>query len=337
MCPGYHLKVPNGQTGFDAYPFLLHSKQTIPWTIFTEGEHVFFRSARCTRVSRKSKDSQNSKLPCSFCSELHDHNIMMGVRHRAENGAHEKTPWAYLGPAHMYAALTKKTAEVRTLKLKALNTLRSLGVPNQHIDAWKRLSIAISQENIPRIRSLLATAHRAGSSVFWIIEKVGKAAQRAYTPRDYEEADYKLGYLMYKIRGRAAADIAHRALGIPSADTSKRHISTFPLISSAKFPTSAELCSNLSLCYPAPSSSPTSTINCSQVIKGMTMQTDEIKLQERLRWDPRTNQILGVCREHSTGRCSLDFLSTHQADALLECLKSKTVHLATEVSFIIST
>ena len=40
MCPSYHLKVPDGQTGFNAYPFLLHSKQTMPWTIFTEGEHI---------------------------------------------------------------------------------------------------------------------------------------------------------------------------------------------------------------------------------------------------------------------------------------------------------
>ena len=100
---------------------------------------------------------------------------------------------------------------------------------------------------------------------------------------------------MYKIRGHAAADIAHCTLGIPLANTSKWHISTFPLISLAKFPTSTELCSNISLCYPAPSPSLTSTINGHQVIKGMMMQTDEIKLQERLCWDPRTNQILGAC------------------------------------------
>ncbi len=39
---------------------------------------------------------------------------------------------------------------------------------------------------------------------------------------------------------------------------------------------------------------------------GMTMPMDEIKLQERLRWDQRTNNILGMCREHGH-KCCLEF------------------------------
>ena len=125
----------------------------------------------------------------------------MGIRHQSLDGAHEKTPWAYLSPAQMYSALTAKTKQINTLKLKALSTLRTIGVRNKHIDAWKRLSIAIGTENIPRIRSLVAAENRAGVSVFSIIEKVQRAALCTYSPRGYQEADYQLAYLIYKIGG----------------------------------------------------------------------------------------------------------------------------------------
>lgn len=62
------------------------------------------------------------------------------------------------------------------------------------------------------------------------------------------------------------------------------------------------------------------------------MEVDELKIQERLRWDPRSNYILGVCREHGSA-CALELRSIVQADAVLKCLKTEVVHFATEVSF----
>jgi len=67
-------------------------------------------------------------------------------------------------------------------------------------------------ENIPRIRSLLAANHRAGAQCLQNIEDVDRAARRAYSPKGYDVADYELAFLMYKIGGRATANIAHRAL-----------------------------------------------------------------------------------------------------------------------------
>lgn len=248
----------------------------------------------------------------------------MGIRHRALSGADPKTPWHWLSAAHMYTMLEKKTEQINALKLNTLNNIRAIGVRNLHIDAWKRVHMAIMTSDIPRLRSLLLVAYRAGTSVVSLLEKVKLAAERKYSPKSYDEAQYQLGYLMYMIGGRAAADLAYTTLGIPSIDTSKRHVSTNPLVSSASFPTNTELLHNLNACYPKPSVAVTGK-------KGMTIQIDEIKIQERLRWDPKSNKILGVCREHS-GQCSLDFCSMNQADELLGCLQTDVVHLATEVS-----
>ena len=61
------------------------------------------------------------------------------------------------------------------------------------------------------------------------------------------------------------------------------------------------------------------------------MPVDEIKIQERLRWDLRTNMILGICREHG-GKCSLEFRSITQADFVVDCLNAGQVHFAAEVN-----
>lgn len=58
------------------------------------------------------------------------------------------------------------------------------------------------------------------------------------------------------------------------------------------------------------------------IIEGVQIAVNEIKILERLRWDPTINIILGVCREHGE-ECSLAFLSQFQADTLLGCLKKR--------------
>ena len=63
------------------------------------------------------------------------------------------------------------------------------------------------------------------------------------------------------------------------------------------------------------------------------MSIDELKVQGRLRWEPRTDYILGICREHGH-ECALEFRSLAQADAMADCLKNKKVHFAEEVCLL---
>lgn len=184
----------------------------------------------------------------------------MGIRHRALDGAKERTPRAYLSSAQMISSLERKDEIINTLKLKSLAASQMLGVRNRYIDGWKCLAIAVSRENIPWIKSLMAAAQRAGASDFSILDCIKKVAQCTYSPKGYKEADYQLGYLIYKIGGRAAANIAHCALGIPSIDTSKEHVATSPFVSSSKFPTAAELIANVLTCFRNNSKDRTSTV-----------------------------------------------------------------------------
>ncbi|KAF8150990.1 hypothetical protein B0H34DRAFT_825169 [Crassisporium funariophilum] len=255
---------------------------------------------------------------------------LQGIEDRLENGNHKNTSYTYLTPVETSDLLRRKTGQVKRLKLNALNKASALSVRNRRLDAWKRLAAAVGREDIPRIRSLMAREVRAGSSVFAILERIDAAAKRKFIPRGYEQADYERGYLIYMYGGRPAAQIA-RSLGIPSIDTIKCRVAAKPLQSLPGYPTTAELHTNLAHCYP--DATPAASFNPSAPVLGMTMQIDEIKIQERLRWDPRSNQILGVCREHGKA-VGLEFRSIHQADALLASLQQEKVHLATEASVI---
>jgi hypothetical protein len=294
------------------------------------GPKMRLRSNTCTKISPSS--DRTAALPCSACAALENNTMIMGARHRALDGAHESTPWLFLSPIQLYDALKRKTASMNLLKLNILNIRRSLALRNRQIDMWKRFAVAISREDIPRIRSLMTSELRRGSSIFAIVEKVEKAARRAFSPRGYTQANYKLQYLFYQIGGRTIANVAHRVLGLPLIDATKRHISSAPLQSSPGFPTREELEANITVCYPSVEDTAYKTVG---IVEGMQISIDELKISERLRWDPRSNMILGVCREHGK-TTALEYRSQFQADTLLKCLKLKTVHLASEVRYIYS-
>ncbi|KAG6905050.1 hypothetical protein DXG01_005403, partial [Tephrocybe rancida] len=326
-CPGYNLILPEGRSPYTSYPFLLHKTLTLPWRLSIVGSQIFLHSTHCTDIARPTNPPSHTPLPCSHCGHLNDHNIVMGIRHRSLEGTHENTPWAYLTPDDMFAALERKTAELKRLRTASLNLSYKVARRNVHIDAWKRLTMSIGKNNIPRIHQLLAVEHRRGRSVYSMLEKLDRAARRAYRPRGYQRADFERSFLIYKLGGRAAVNIAQRSLGVPSIDATKRNIASVPLRSSHGVPAIDEMKDNLAVCYPAlPEQSGMPRI-------GMSMQVDEIKVQERLRWDPRSNMILGVCREHGH-RCALEFRTITQADHVRDCLRQKDIHLATEATVI---
>ena len=57
---------------------------------------------------------------------------------------------------------------------------------------------------------------------------------------------------------------------------------------------------------------------------------DELKVEERPRYDEKTDKIYGICREHSRD-VTLDFVSEKEVELLLEGIKKDEVHLAVDV------
>lgn len=120
-------------------------------------------------------------------------------------------------------------------------------------------------------------------------------------------------------------DIAHRSLGLPSVSTLRRRTLIPCLTPSSGPPTRDEVISN--------------TMACTSVIKDVlktsyimhqVLMFDELKVEEHPRWDDKSNNIIGVCREHSK-HASLQYTSKDEVDLLFSQIIDGKVHLASNV------
>ncbi|KAF7970371.1 hypothetical protein HWV62_24292 [Athelia sp. TMB] len=330
-CPGYTLVFPEGASHYTSYPFALHTVYTLPWSFVISDEGMVLYANDCTHHAYY-KTPSSTPAPCTACRALDCHNILMGIRNRLKDGTEENTPWSYLAYVETTKLLERKNKQINSLKLAGLNTARALAVRNRVIDAWKRLAMLISEGKFKRIDALFRVELRNGRSVFGLLEKTKEASALIYHPKSYEERDYQAAYLLWKMGGRAAANLSYRALGTPSISTVRRHVGTTPLLPSSGVPTSEEINTNIAIAFENLAVA-TDHSGPKQRVIGMSMAIDEIKLQERLRWDPRSNHILGVCREHGK-KCTLEFVSMAEADLLLEHLLADTVHMAAEATVV---
>ncbi|KAI0042726.1 hypothetical protein FA95DRAFT_1682348 [Auriscalpium vulgare] len=326
-CAGYAIDFPQGTSATLSYPFALHHARPLSWSVLVKDNSVVLHANDCSAtVDMRNCPSQC----CGNCAALHNHTIIMGIRHRALDGAHESTPWIYLSSAQTAHLLERKNGQINALRLRGLNAGRKLATRARHLDGQKRLIMAISSNHIPRIHVLLANAQKQRKGVFSLLELVDEAARQVYRPMSYDEADYQRAFLLWKLGGRSAAIIANHTLGVPSIDAARVHIRTKPLRPSAGLPTLEDALYNLSITF-----EPKGPPIIYESVTGLTILTDEIKVQERLRWDCPTNTILGICREHGQD-CILKFHSIREADNLLESLQAGVCHLASEATVIAS-
>ncbi|TDL21390.1 hypothetical protein BD410DRAFT_724370, partial [Rickenella mellea] len=220
------------------------------------------------------------------------------------------------------------------LKFNSLNTARSLTARARELDAYKRFLLAVGRGNIPRIHALVATARRQGRGIHAILGRIDLAIKHLYSPKGYSEEEFQRAYLFATLGWRPLLELAHCTLGLPSIDAVKRRVSKNLLSASAQSPTLREMQENLTVCYPTdPAIDIPHALDSVFKGPGFQIMIDEIKIESRLRWDPRSNMILGVCREHSE-HSVLEFRSMVQANAIKDDLDAKRLHLGTEATVV---
>ena len=131
-----------------------------------------------------------------------------------------------------------------------------------------------------------------------------------------------MSIVLYRLGGAQVVEFAHAAFGMPGLMMTQRHCMT-SILASPAFPTLDELASNIASAYAidAPSSSQVTGIIC---------MVDEIKVEETLDWCPHTNNIIGLCCEHSLAIPHI-FNNIDDAHTIFDDLANKKVHLGTEV------
>ena len=320
-CSGAYLAMPDGVLPYSAYPFMLHERFVLPWDIHIVDHRMLLQSTKCRGVREASSDS------CPACSRLLTHRIVEGILLRITNGVHANTSFVYQPIGGLIEILRKKNAMLDGLRFKQLSTSRTLAARARTVGQYERLVMAMGEGKVNRLDALIRAGLNRGLGVRGIIDLLDRARKGLYKPKSFTEEEMSRGLLFLRLGGARVASLAQRTLGAPAPST-LRHGSTATstitsLSPSATFPTKSEIQRNIRAAFKNfPGNSA-----C-----GYVLMIDEIKVEERLRWDPSTNRILGLCREH-TEHVGLDFCSMSDAKALVQAILCGEIHHASEVSY----
>ncbi|KAH9032123.1 hypothetical protein EDB85DRAFT_1890789 [Lactarius pseudohatsudake] len=319
-CSGAYLAMPDGVLPYSAYPFMLHKTFVLPWNIHIIGHRLSVQSVQCVGVQETSSDS------CRACSQLLTHRIIEGILSRIKNGIHENTTYAYQPIGGLIEVLRKKCASLDGMHFKKLSTSRTLATRAQTVGQYEQLVMAMSKGSVNRLDALLRAGLNRGLGVRGMMDLLDRARKGLYKPKNFTEEEMSRGLLFLRLGGARVARLAHQALGAPSLSTLRHGSNAMSLQASlspcAGFPTKSEIQRNIRVAF----KNSRGNAGC-----GYILMIDEIKVEERMRWDPSTNRILGLCREH-TGHVGLEFCSMSDPRALVHGILVGEIHHASEVT-----
>lgn len=263
---------------------------------------------------------------CNSCKALTENKNLRGILQRIEMGVHENTPLTYHSIGGLVTLARRKAGQLKALRLRRLNDARKLAGKAVALDDLKRWVMAIGSGKVERVDRLVRINLARRGGIRNLLDLYERAAKRVYHPRNYTEEDHLRGLLLWRLGGARVAGIAHLALNLPSVSNLRRRTLIPRLLVSSSIPTRLEIETNVANNF----ESMYGLLESHHVVHQILM-LDEIKTEERPRFDDDTNKILGICREHGK-KTSLEFTSEKEVDLLLECVNKGEVHLAVEVS-----
>lgn len=324
-CSGIIITPPLGKSVHTLYPFALHESLGDLWNYSVTAGKFVLHSRGCNLRLDDIHSQPRQTNQCPPCSALSENANVIGIIDRIQDGVHISAPFHYHGVGGLITVLREKAGNVRALRLRGLNNAKKLVVKVRALDMHKQFIMAIGSTKVERIERLIRASIAQNCGIRKCLELLDKAAQQVYRTHNYTEEDELRGLLLWRLGGGRVADIAHRALGLPSVRTLRRRTLIPRLTPSAGQPTLEEVESN--------------TVACTSIINDMlkvghvvhqVLMFDEIKVEERPRWDDKSNNIIGVCREHSKNT-SLQYTSKDEVDLLFSQILDEKIHLASNV------
>ncbi|KAK0194400.1 hypothetical protein F5146DRAFT_1101975 [Armillaria mellea] len=207
---------------------------------------------------------------------------------------------------------------IQTLQQQGLNSRRRLETTTTALDRHKLLVTAVGSGKVERVDRLVRVGLKQGAGI--------KRLLRMYDRSCQEREDYMRTLLLWKLGGQRIGNIAHKALSLPAVNTVRSRCLVPMIEASPSIPQLTTIEKNVGSSFAAI----TEVVRKKRIVHQSVM-FDEIKCELRARWNPRTNFILGICREHGE-RVSLEFKSENEASLFKEAREENQVHLATEVT-----
>lgn len=320
QCPGYSLPIPKGESPYLLYPFGLHAKEHLPWSPEPREMTMQLRALACERLVAAANQ------PCYGCRKLELSPVVRGIIDRMKNGTHINTTHAYLGIRDLVLANKAKEKQNQTLRFHSLNQTRAITRRDVSLSNQKRLIVAIANEDVPRVARVIHVALAKKRGVLGILEKVVEAAKGVYRAKKFDEKDRDLGRLLWRIGGDRMGHVASRVLGLPSVSTLRKESAHESVEPSAGVPTRETVAKNTMAAL-----SGIMEVLKRSTVNHAVLMFDELAVEKRIRWNPRTNEILGLCREHGP-KVALEFGNVGDVEEMFKAIDDGDVHFASEVS-----
>lgn len=209
--------------------------------------------------------------------------------------------------------------------MRRLNDAQKLAGKAVALDDIKQWVMAVGSGKVERVERLVRVNLARKGGIRNLLDMYDRAARKVYHPKNYTEEDDLRGLLLWRLGGARVAGIAHHALQLPSLSTLRHRTLIPPLLVSSLSPSQPEVETNVSSNFES-----IFDLIQDHGVAHQILMLDEIKTEERLRHDDKTNKILGACREHGN-RTSLEFNSEKEVSLLMDGIDNGEVHLAVEV------
>lgn len=139
--------------------------------------------------------------------------------------------------------------------------------------------------------------------------------------------------LIWRLSGNRVAQINHKANGAQSLTYLQTRSTVPPLIPSHAQPTIDQVQKNLDATIGGVLDVLHDRVQTGGVVHAVVM-FDELATEKRVRWDPKTNFFLGVCRQHAH-KTSTEFVNEGDMEELFRNLDDGGVHYAAEVGVLV--
>ncbi|KAJ7799158.1 hypothetical protein B0H14DRAFT_3092842 [Mycena olivaceomarginata] len=234
----------------------------------------------------------------------------MGYPNLRESLIPESANYAFNPISGLIEHLRRKNGQIKQLRMRGFNAARSL---TDH----KRFVRAIGSGKVENVDRLASAGY---------YRRTMKQQRGSISPRVLSKKTTSVVSCFGSWPGTWSLIFAHRALGLPSRTTLRKRTTVPPIVPSPGRPQVSEVAENVKACFEG-----IADVLAAKKPKHAVLMFDEIATERRIRWDPRTNNFLGVCREHAN-KASLQFNSEKDLEELFRAKEEGKVHIAGEVT-----
>ncbi|KAJ7306878.1 hypothetical protein DFH08DRAFT_944693 [Mycena albidolilacea] len=320
-CGGYIFPFKADQTASSDYPFRLHDTSSPPWEYSGNNDGVLtLRSINCVKLCKEGRSN------CRACADLPKHPTLQGILQRAEEGIPESANYAFNPISGLIEHLRRKNGQIKQLRMRGFNAVKRIAAQTRSLTDHKRFVRAIGSRKVENVDRLVRVQLGRKQGIRGLLSTYDEAAKGVYQPKSFTEEEDLRGVLLWKLAGNRVADFAHRALGLPSRTTLRKRTTVPPIVPSPGRPQVSEVADNVKACFEG-----IADVLAAKKPKHAVLMFDEIATERRIRWDPRTNNFLGVCREHAN-KASLQFNGEKDLEELFRAKEEGKVHFAGEAT-----